>query len=321
MNGAEKIFIYGEQIARFKDLDAVYGNIESAKDEAMMTSNAYANMLFNSVPVIDIPSLVLNGFNYTYEDPDAVETVQHSVEAIDTVQPFVLNSSGYYESTNHDDESFSMCKLNLINNSDTSQFINLEVIQSSEKDFDFGLVSMLDCVLNMDSGEDDVNVHTNYRGIEGQTNTLIEIPTGTHFMTIKYIKDSSASSGQDTFQFKVSGTNTITEVRHLDTVEDRNKKLQNYYSKSEADSKIDEKIGNNLFKTFEGTEDDYNNMSDVEKSKYQLFILERSETNVPLSGEDIQALNDTIGVIEDVESDLTEAEAIEQTNSIIEGDE
>ncbi len=120
--------------------------------------------------------------------------------------PFELNTNGYYESTNkRHDSSYSYATLNY---SGFDELV-LECINSGESNYDYGIISQPDVLLS-ESIEDDgatgsTKVFKNFK-VESSTNPVqITIPSdvGSHFITIKFRKDSSTSSGNDSLQFKV----------------------------------------------------------------------------------------------------------------------
>jgi hypothetical protein len=130
----------------------------------------------------------------------------YSVEAIDGVTyGFALNDNNYYESTNKAiDSSFALCKL--VFNSNGVQRLYLDCISSGETTYDFGILSNVDTTLNADAKADSTNVFKSFKGqpsLAVQTLDYGTIETGEHFIYIKYIKDSSNSSGNDSLQFKV----------------------------------------------------------------------------------------------------------------------
>lgn len=77
--------------------------------------------------------------------------------------------------------------------------LTLKVTQSSEKNYDFGLVSNLDSSLSYSTSVDS-SVKYNAKGLDGSaTITYDNVTKGSHFITIKYKKDVSQSSGSDAF--------------------------------------------------------------------------------------------------------------------------
>ena len=136
---------------------------------------------------------------------DVKPVISWNVESTGTY-PFQLNTNGYYESTNKGhDSSYSYATLNY------SGFENLvlECINSGESVYDYGIISQPDVQLSESTSDDgatgSTNVFHNFRG-ESSTNPVqITIPSdkGSHFITIKFRKDSSQAQGNDSLQFTV----------------------------------------------------------------------------------------------------------------------
>ena len=120
--------------------------------------------------------------------------------------PFELNTNDYYESTNKGQKnSYSYATLNY------SGFENLvlECINSGESNYDYGIISQPDVQLsesyNDDGATGTTNVFHNFKGQSSTNPVQLTIPSdkGSHFITIKYRKDVSGNSGNDSLQFKV----------------------------------------------------------------------------------------------------------------------
>ena len=120
--------------------------------------------------------------------------------------PFQLNFNDYYESTNKGKgSSYSYATLNY------SGFENLvlECINSGESNSDYGIISQPDVQLSESTSDDGATGSTNvFKNFEGQSSTKpvqLTIPSdrGSHFITIKFRKDSSVNNGNDSLQFKV----------------------------------------------------------------------------------------------------------------------
>ena len=136
---------------------------------------------------------------------DVKPPYEWNVESTGTY-PFELNTNGYYESTNKGhDSSYSYATLNY----EGYENLVLECINSGESNFDYGIISQPDVLLSENESDDgatgSTKVFKNFKG-ESSTNPVqITIPSdkGSHFITIKFRKDSSTSSGNDSLQFKV----------------------------------------------------------------------------------------------------------------------
>ena len=120
--------------------------------------------------------------------------------------PFQLNTNDYYESTNKGhDNSYSYATLNY----EGFENLVLECINSGESNYDYGIISQPDVQLSESTSDDGAtgttNVFHNFRGQSSTNPVQITIPSdkGSHFITIKFRKDSSSAQGNDSLQFKV----------------------------------------------------------------------------------------------------------------------
>ena len=98
------------------------------------------------------------------------------------------------------DESFAYASIELYLENDSD--ITISFKQSSEQGYDFGEISDIDQYLNQDNQEDADYVAwsgKDYSDIEDCI-TFSSVMAGYHFFTVKYIKDSSSESGDDTFE-------------------------------------------------------------------------------------------------------------------------
>ena len=120
--------------------------------------------------------------------------------------PFELNTNDYYESTNKGhNSSYSYATLNY----EGFNELVLECINSGERNYDYGIISQPDVQLSESISDDGAtgttNVFHNFKA-ESSTNPVqLTIPSdgGSHFITIKFRKDSSGNIGNDSLQFKV----------------------------------------------------------------------------------------------------------------------
>lgn len=120
---------------------------------------------------------------------------------------FTLNSNGYYESTNKKvANSAALCKLDIIDLEDTSKII-FDCINSGESKYDFGMISKINTTLSTTNSEDSAsNLFVNFKG-QSSTNVVTKTypisAVAACFFTLKFRKDSSSDSGNDSLQFKV----------------------------------------------------------------------------------------------------------------------
>lgn len=135
-----------------------------------------------------------------YQDPDYVVK---SVEGA----PYGFSRSGnYFVSGNRGvHNSYAMCLIVFYFKEERTVTINC--INSGEANHDFGLISEVDTMLSMDNSADSTGV---FKSFYGQSSTSVvpiqmTIPAGEHFVCVKFKKDGSTSSGNDTLQFDVEG--------------------------------------------------------------------------------------------------------------------
>lgn len=120
---------------------------------------------------------------------------------------FALNSDGYYESNNKGvNNSYALCKVTFNALYDGCSLI-LDCINYAESNYDFGILSKLDTELNANSSVDSTDlIEKSFKGSSMssvQRYQYINISKGEHFIYIKFRKDGSNSSYNDSFQFKV----------------------------------------------------------------------------------------------------------------------
>ena len=141
------------------------------------------------------------GVNETGEAP---ATGYEVINVDDAQYGFELNSNGYYESQNAGvNSSYSICKINLI--CDGTSTLYLDCINSGENNYDYGILSNVDETLSLSYSVDS----SYFKSFKGLSSTSVQtvnygvLGAGEHFIYVKYRKDGSASSGNDSLQFKV----------------------------------------------------------------------------------------------------------------------
>lgn len=127
---------------------------------------------------------------------------------------FLLNSEGYYVSQNyHKANSYAICKVFF--NLDEEKEVTFNIINYAESSYDFGIFSKIDTDLSLSNAVDSsTNVYKSYKGLSSkdvQTLTYT-IPAGEHYVTVKFRKDSSGDSYNDTLQFNVNMENPHIKV-------------------------------------------------------------------------------------------------------------
>lgn len=121
---------------------------------------------------------------------------------------FVPIPNGYYKSTNKGvNNSAAVCRVNI--HAVKACTVTFKCINYAESNYDFGLLGTLDKA--MDTGYSDVstNVAKSFKGSSKssvQTYAYTNVAAGDHFIDVRYRKDSSQSSNNDSLQFTVEIT-------------------------------------------------------------------------------------------------------------------
>ena len=155
--------------------------------------------------------------------PDAPFTYQ--VNPVDGADyGFAINADGYYESQNKGvNYSYAICRISL--DVKTACDITFDVINYAESNYDYALFSELNTALGLSYTADSSGVKENFKGRQSATVVNVvyaNVPTGNHFIDIKFIKDQSQHSNNDSVQFKVQydyplPQTTIDKILEADT--------------------------------------------------------------------------------------------------------
>ena len=188
---------YTETSSNYQHVQGKY-NIED-------TSSTYAHIVGGGTSNTDRKNIHTLDWNGNAVFSGDVTATGYEVTNIEGAQyGFELNSNGYYESQNAGiNSSYSICKINLI--SDGFSTLYLDCINSGENNFDYGILSKVDETLSLSYSADS----SYFKSFKGLSSTSVKtvnygvLSAGEHFIYVKYRKDSSASSGNDSLQFKV----------------------------------------------------------------------------------------------------------------------
>jgi len=119
---------------------------------------------------------------------------------------FALNANGYYESQNKGkNNSYSLAKVAF--SAKAGDEITFTVINSSQSNYDYGVFSNLNTTLTTSYSADSSNVYKSFKGVSStseKTVTYNITEDGEYFIYIKYHKNNSGNSGNDSLQFKSS---------------------------------------------------------------------------------------------------------------------
>lgn len=137
---------------------------------------------------------------------ETMPTNEYFVEDAGETYSFTLNDDGYYYNTNQKvDNSYCMSKITVTTVMDK---ITISYQQTSENNYDYAIISKPNQTLVSSNTIDTSTtlVHTTTKGVTTSTDKTITYETGgltNFYFYIKYRKDSSTSTGIDTFKFKI----------------------------------------------------------------------------------------------------------------------
>lgn len=151
-------------------------------------------------------TILLDKSLFGESDEESGGTNTWSVEAVSGASyGFALNSAGYYESQNKAKKSTSaVCKVVLDIKSDCKMYV--DCINYAESNYDYGLLSELDTTLGTSASADSTNVFKSFKGLQSPNVVSVDygtISAGSHFIYVKFRKDSSVDKNNDTLQFTI----------------------------------------------------------------------------------------------------------------------
>lgn len=116
---------------------------------------------------------------------------------------FALNSDGYYESQNKGvNSSAALCVVTF--NMPTSGTVYFDCINYAEANYDYGILGNIDGTLSTSYTADSTYYHRFYGKSMSTVQTVsYTMESGTHTIYVKFRKDSSVSSNNDSLQFQV----------------------------------------------------------------------------------------------------------------------
>lgn len=148
-------------------------------------------------------------------DPfEPVSPFAYTVNAVSgATRGFAMNNSGYYESQNKGiTSSYAICRVSFTVKSTCD--IVFDVINYAENNYDYGLFSDLDTPLNKNISADTSGVYKSYKSEHSASAvqlTYSGVTAGSHFIDIKYIKDSSQDKNNDSLQFRIQPTGSLPQ--------------------------------------------------------------------------------------------------------------
>ena len=125
---------------------------------------------------------------------------------------FSLNSQGYYESQNKEvEDSYAACRVNLTVTKQCT--ICFDGITDGEVGWDYGVMGVLDKALSAEYDDNEADIHCRFKTLTNNAYKVYyeNVPVGTHFIDIKYIKDESYSENSDCFKFKIYESSSLSQ--------------------------------------------------------------------------------------------------------------
>lgn len=172
------------------------------------TDQKYRTIKFLEPPTGDLLTwLQANAVKQGSDTP--VDTSSWSVSDISgATYKFALNSNGYYESNNKGvNNSAAVCRVNI--HAAKACTVTFKCINYAESNYDYGLLGVIDKEQNTGYSDTSTNVQKSFKGSSKssvQTYAYTNVAAGDHFIDVKYRKDSSQSSNNDSLQFTVEIT-------------------------------------------------------------------------------------------------------------------
>lgn len=212
INKEGKILAKGNKVYRAPDSGAGLP-IELASQEAMEAALVKENVGKIYKFVGETNEMFTNGSFYEVIDDGISNEPTFEIQDVEGASYGFVESNGYYISNNHGiGASAALCKV-VVNNPglDNEYKMIVECTQLTEDNYDFGLLSKLDTTLSLDAeipynGSDDINNGLVYFSLPNdfENNRVeYELPSGEHYITVKYSKDGSVENQNDEFKFRV----------------------------------------------------------------------------------------------------------------------
>lgn len=191
-------------------LSASYGSGTIGSNvRALLTlfANADSSSIRLSANALDLTATETTGSTSTEEvgTYDQHPNIDGIPAVPDNEYDFTKTSDGYYTSQNagvHSSYSYGGFKFNFTQ----STTITIRCISYGETEHDYGIVSNLDTALEMSNTADTTGVKKAFSGENESSSSYVDltmtVPSGNHYITFKYIKDSSVHKNGDYFKIK-----------------------------------------------------------------------------------------------------------------------
>lgn len=119
---------------------------------------------------------------------------------------FSKTSDGYYTSSNAGvANSASVCRVNFTNNTGAAYTVTFNCINYAESRYDYGIIGKINTALST-SNTADTTYTKSFSGSQSSSvqTVKLSVPTGTSWVDVKYRKDGSINSNNDSLKFKIT---------------------------------------------------------------------------------------------------------------------
>lgn len=216
-NTVAYLYIYGAEILVDYSLPVEY-NITSSGENCIVKPSGLTTVYEGDTFSLKIeseqkPTLTDNGIDMSDALVLKQATLDYSVATAPSANyGFQVNSNGYWESQNKRKASTaSVCVVNF--DLPVQCTVTFHLINYAESRYDYGLLSDIDKTLTNNASADSSTAGSNNVYWSGYSNAsssvqnvTYTIPSGEHFIYVKYFKDSYTDSNNDSLQFKIDIT-------------------------------------------------------------------------------------------------------------------
>ena len=207
-------------IVNFEDVNSINVSVVSDKDTCVSIGNitrvqknpkcAIISVELISADLEEDANITLTvssataSVDYTFVAKVEKVLVSYTVEPVDGASyGFELNANGYYESKNKGvNSSYAICKVNIVNSEGTHK-VYIDCINFAESNYDYGILSNIGSTLTLSNESDTDGVKKSFKGSSMNSVQSVGYGVAEGTIYIKFRKDSSDYSGNDTLQFKV----------------------------------------------------------------------------------------------------------------------
>lgn len=177
--------IHSEQIATLNSTIISKNNEINTLNSTIISKNDEINTLKNTLSQI------------------AIQSASYTVSAISGASYGFSLTNGYFESQNKGvNSSYAICKVTITNPYGANVY--MDYINYAEANYDYGLVSNLNTTLASSSTADSSSkILLNCKGNSASSSKTLDLGKVEGYYYVKFIKDSSTHSNNDSFKFKI----------------------------------------------------------------------------------------------------------------------